>query len=44
MSIFSDFRHFLAKTLDSVTMAKEVKIKELSTNDFVLGENKGSKN
>ena len=30
---------FLLKTLDSVTMATEVKIKELSTNDFVLGEN-----
>ena len=29
----------LPKTLDSVTMATEVKIKELSMNDFVLGEN-----
>ena len=30
---------FLPKTLDSVTMATDVKIKELSMNDFILGEN-----
>ena len=40
MSIFSDFwALFGQKTLDLVTMATEVKIKELSMNDFVLGEN-----
>ena len=40
MSIFSDFLDtFWPKTLDTVTMAMEVKIKELSMNDFVLGEN-----
>ena len=40
MSIFSDFLGtFWPKTLDSVTMATEVKIKELSMNYFVLGEN-----
>ena len=33
------FGHFLAKTLDSVTMATEVKFEELSMNYFVLGEN-----
>ena len=31
---------FWSKTLDSVTMATEVKIKELSKNDLVWGENK----
>ena len=36
MSIFSDFGHFLSKTLDSVTMAMEVKTKEKSMSDFVL--------
>ena len=30
---------FWPKSLDSVTMATEVKIKELSMNDFILGEN-----
>ena len=40
MSNLSDFGGtFWPKTLDSVTMATEVKIKELSMNDFVLGEN-----
>ena len=34
------FRHFfLPKSLDSVTIATEVKIKELGMHDFVLGEN-----
>ena len=31
---------FWPKTLDSVTMATELKIKELSMNDFALGINK----
>ena len=31
---------FWSKTFDSVTMATEVKIKELSVNDLVLDENK----
>ena len=40
MSIFSHFGAlFCQKTLDSVTMATDVKIKELSMNDFVLGGN-----
>ena len=30
---------FWSKTLDLITMAAEVKIKELSINYFVLGEN-----
>ena len=35
------FGHFYSKTLDSVTIATEVKIKKkISMNDFVLGENK----
>ena len=39
-SIFSDILDtFWPKTLDTVTMATEVKIKELGMNDFVLGEN-----
>ena len=33
------FGHFLGKTLDSVTMATKVKIKELKMDDLVLGEN-----
>ena len=40
MSIFSDLGTFWSKTLDSITMATEVKIKELSMNDLVWGENK----
>ena len=41
MSIISDFLGiFWSKTLNSVTMATEVKIKELSMNGLVLGENK----
>ena len=40
MSIFSDFWALSwPKTLDSVTMATEVKNKKISMNDFVLGEN-----
>ena len=31
---------FRSKTLDSVTMATEVNIKDLSMNDLVLGEKK----
>ena len=31
---------FWSKTLDSVTMATEVQIKELSMHDLALGENK----
>ena len=33
------FGHFWPKTLNSVTMATEVKNKELTMNDLVLGEN-----
>ena len=41
ISIFSDFgARFGPKPLDLVTMATEVKIKEFSMNDLVLGENK----
>ena len=34
------FGNIWPKTLDLVTMATEVKIKELSMKNFVLGENK----
>ena len=40
MSTFTDFWAKFGKKMDSVTMATEIIIKELSMNYFVLSENK----